>query len=59
MEYLILRNIKQKNPAIEIDCNGFADTFTTYKAAKDFAVKHGVENYVIVAVCDDQKNYLV
>lgn len=59
MEYLILRNIKQKNPKVEIDTDGYADKFKTYKEAKEFAERWEVPNYTIVAVCDDTRNYLV
>lgn len=59
MEYLILTKIDSKDPQIEVDSHGYPEKFNHYKEAKAFAEKWQIERYVIVAVCDDKKNYLV
>ncbi len=59
MEYLILTDINTANPKFEVDSHGYPEKFNQYKQAKAFAEKWQIEKYVIVAVCDDQKNYLV
>lgn len=59
MKYLILTNLFAKHPLIETDSRGLALTFPTYKAAKAYADKYGIESYTIVTICDDERNYLV
>ena len=57
--YLILTQIETKISEIQVNSHGFPLQFNQYKEAKQYAEKYQIENYVIVAVCNDQKNYLV
>ena len=57
--YLILTRTETKISKIQVNTHGFPLQFNQYKEAKQYAEKYQIENYVIVAVCNDHKNYLV
>jgi hypothetical protein len=59
MEYLLLLNPGTRAAEIYTDSRGFPELFNTYKAAKDYATKYELAPFQVLAVCDDQKNYLV
>jgi hypothetical protein len=59
MHYIIVTNLLSKHPLIETDTQGKALVFTTYPKAKAYAEKYAIEQPSILAVCSDQKNYLV
>jgi len=59
MEYLLLLNPNTRAAEIYTDSRGFPETFTTYKAAKEYAEKYQLSPFQVVAVCNDDRNYLV
>lgn len=59
MEYLILLHPGTRVAEILTDMRGFPHSFTTYKAAKDYAIQYELAPFQVLAVCDDKRNYLV
>lgn len=59
MTYYILTDIYSKHPLIYCDSQGFAREFKTYKAATDYITEWKMTGAGVVALCSENRNYLV
>lgn len=59
MEYIIIHGYSSRNHDIETDYHGFIEKFDSYEDAASYAKYHTLNNFEILALCSEEKNYLV